>query len=620
MTRRWVGALLAPLVAGWLLAASGALHAQQTPPETPTATAVTSAAATPAAAFDVDIRAPDDIRAYLLRHLDLMRYRELGDLDDTELERLRIAADANVRELLGTLGYFSPQVEITQSAAPADAKTPRRVVVAVQAGVATLVETVSLEFAGAIADDAAAARQRAQIRGGWKMPPGTPFTQARWDDAKTQALRLLGATRYPAGRIAASRAAIDPQTHAARLSLTLDSGPAYRFGPLQVTGLQRYDAQLVARIARIRPGAEYSLSGLLEAQQRLQDSGYFDSAYVELDPSADPAAAPVLVTLREAKRNKLTLGVGVSTDSGPRLSVEHTNHQMPLLGWRAASRLLLDRETQSIGSDLSAPPDDAGWRWVVSGLVKNENAADVEVRSLMLRGGRAQLGDRIDRNYHLQYDRAATAGQGLETTAQSISVNYAWTQRNFDSLPFPASGYGLGVELGGGWTLGNSRQPYLRTRANWIGIWSPAGDGQTAARAGRLSLRAQAGAVVARDGIALPSTQLFLTGGDATVRGYAFNSIGSTDANGVAAPGRYLASGSIQWQRPILVDGRPSDWESALFIDAGAVADKPSALRAKVGVGAGVLYRSPVGPLQIDLAYGVATRRLRLHLSVGFTF
>ena len=104
------------------------------------------------------------------------------------------------------------------------------------------------------------------------------------------------------------------------------------------------------------------------------------------------------------------------------------------------------------------------------------------------------------------------------------------------------------------------------------------------------------------------------------MRGYSFHSIGAKEANGIITPGRYLASGSVEWQRPILIDGRPSEWESTVFIDAGAVADKPSDLKVKVGVGAGVRYRSPVGPLQLDLAYGVDKKQLRLHLSVGFTF
>ena len=90
--------------------------------------------------------------------------------------------------------------------------------------------------------------------------------------------------------------------------------------------------------------------------------------------------------------------------------------------------------------------------------------------------------------------------------------------------------------------------------------------------------------------------------------------------DGTVTPGRYLAVASVEWQRPILVDGRTSEWESTVFIDAGAVADKQSQLKAKVGVGAGVRYRSPVGPLQLDLAYGVQSKSIRLHLSVGFTF
>ena len=573
-------------------------------------------------AFEVDVRAPDDIRPYLERHLDLMRYRALGDLDDTELERLVIAADKNVRDLLGTLGYFSPEVDIARTTAVVGPRTTRLVRVQVLPGPATVVQQAQVDFSGAIADDPSAAAQRFAIRDGWTLPPGKPFTQEAWDDAKTQSLRLLAAKRFPLGRISASRAEIDPDAHAADLSVTLDSGPAFQLGAMQVNGLQRYEPELVERIARLKPGADYDQAALLEAQQRLQESGYFNSVVLEIDPKADPAAVPVIATVREAKRSNIQLGVGVSTDSGPRLTVEHINHQMPLIGWRAESKLQLDRDTQSVQSELTAPPDDGLWQWQVAGQLKNENVASVKVRSQQLRAGRLQRGETIDRNYYLQYDRAATTAEGIDETAQSVSVNYAWTQRKFDSLPYPSSGYGLGAEIGTGMTLGAQRDPFFRGKLSWLGVWSLAGDEdrKLRSRAGRIAVRAQAGAVLAREGAKLPSTQQFLTGGDATVRGYSYNSIGAAETNGVIVPGRYLAVASVEWQRPILIDGQPSAWESTVFIDVGAVANKPSELKAKVGIGAGVRYRSPVGPLQLDLAYGVDKKALRLHLSVGFTF
>ena len=575
-----------------------------------------------APAFEVDIQAPAEAKATLQRHLELMRYRELTDLDDTELSRLLVAAEQNARELLGTLGYFSPDVALALQDAPQGSVAPRRVTITVQPGPATLVNSVAIDFLGAIREDPSSALQREAIRSSWPLQAGMRFTQVAWDDAKAQALRLLGGQRYPVGQIIASRAEIDPLTHAASLAVTLDSGPAYRLGQTRVSGLVHYDNALVERLARLSPGAYYDQTRMLEAQQRLQDSGYFDSVFITLDTSGEPGAAPVVVTLREAKRNKLVFGIGVSTDSGPRLSVEHTNHQVPGIGWRAVSKLLLDRDTQSIGSQLISQPDQDNWRWATSGLLKTENAASVKVRSQTLRAGRSQSGERIDRNIYLQYDRSNTTSLGLTTLAQAVSANYAWTQRNFDSLPFPSAGYGLGLELGGGWTLGDQREPFLRTQLHWLGIWS-LGAGQdriSAARMGRIAVRAQAGAVLARPATDLPSTQLFLTGGDASVRGYGYHEIGARLANGQIIPGRYLASGSVEWQRPIRINDQPSDWESTLFVDAGAVADKPTELKARVGVGAGVRWKSPVGPLQMDLAYGVAVKKVRLHLSVGFTF
>jgi translocation and assembly module TamA len=377
-------------------------------------------------------------------------------------------------------------------------------------------------------------------------------------------------------------------------------------------------------LARLTPGEDYDQTQLVEAQQRLTDSGFFDSVFVSLDTAGDPLAAPVLVQLREAMLQKLVLGVGASTDSGARLSAEHTHLKVPGIGWRAVTKLLLDRETRSIGSEWTAPPNESNWRWVTSGLLQSQQIGSFDITSQRLRLGRSQSGQQIDRNYYLQYDRAGTASNDASqpVVSDSISANFAVTRRNFDSLPFPSSGWGAGGEIGGGTTLGSQRAPYGRLLARGQYYWPLGGSDvlQTNARAGRIVVRGEVGAVLARDDVALPSTQLFLTGGDNSVRGYGYRDLGVVLPDGLTTAGRYLGVASVEWQRPITVNGRLTDWESTVFVDAGSVADKPADLRAKVGVGIGARWKSPVGPLQMDLAYGLDTKRLRLHLNVGFSF
>ena len=408
---------------------SGALQAQTVPvsPDAPAPVQTSPQTPDPSSpqtlAFEIDIQAPPGVKDYLLRHMELQRYRELTDLDANELARLLTAAQSNVKDLLGTLGYFAPEVAIAVQDTPQNPKAARLVQITVQPGDAVKISDVKIDFLGAIAQDDAARDQRQAIHSNWTLRPGMPFTQAEWNAAKAQSLRLLTVRRYPVGQILASRADIDPDNKTAALSITLDSGPAYQLGDLKISGTQRFDAQLVTRLARLKPGTDYDQGQLLEAQQRLSDSGFFDSVYVSLDTTAGSASqAPVLIQLREAKLQKIVLGIGISTDSGPRLSLEHAHNQVPGIGWRAISKLSLDRVTRSLGSELTSPPDESGWRWVTSALVQSQASGSFDVNSQRLRLGRTKGGEQIDRNFYLQYDRATRIDRSTGSSLSKSSI------------------------------------------------------------------------------------------------------------------------------------------------------------------------------------------------------
>lgn len=574
-------------------------------------------------AFTVDVRGPEAVRDYLTLHLEIQRYRELDDLGATEISRLMVAAEANARELLGTLGYFTPTLTLELNETPNGEKAPREIVITVAPGELTTVSNVQISYGGAIATDATAEAQRDSIRTAWALRAGQPFTQQAWDEAKTTALRSLTAKRFPTGNIEISRAEVDADRHEARLSVTYQSGPAYKFGPLVLNGIKRYDPDGARRIARLPSGQDYDQQKLLDAQQRLASSGYYDSVFLTLDTdSGNPLAAPVIAQLREAPLQKVVLGAGFTTDNGPRLSVDHIHNQVPLLGWRAVSRLSVDSDIKSLGTELNAIPDDHGWRWFAGAELKSEQSGSYVVDSGRLRGGRNKSSDHIDRSYFLQYDYAQNRGINAPPSASAVTANWGWTGRYFDNNSAPSRGFGLALEVAAGYTLTGEQTPFTRTYARWLGV-VPLGssdDKETNARRSRLQLRVEAGAVSAKDSAQIPSTLMFLTGGDTTVRGYSYKQIGTVRADGQTVAGRYLGVLSAEWQRPFVYNKKLTDWESVVFVDAGAVADKPAELKPKVGVGVGARWRSPVGPVQADLAYGVDSKRFRLHFRLGFTF
>ncbi len=577
-------------------------------------------------AFSLDVRAPEDIREYLEKNLELRRFQDLPGLQKRELSRLLGSADANARELLGTLGYFSPDIQIELTYTPEAEKAPNAVVVTVVPGEQATINTVAVDFTGSIEQEGRGdkpARQARNIETGWSLPVGAPFTQKAWDSAKNGGLQTLQENRYPTASIDKSRAEIDADTHQADLSVTYNSGPVFRFGALDLNGMQRYDRDGMRNIARLPVGADYDEATVLDTQQRLASSGYFDSVFLTLDTEfSDPSAAVVVAQVKEAPLQKAVFGIGVSTDSGFGVSIDHTHNRLPGIGWRAVSKLAFDQKAHSLGTEWTALPDENGWRLFTGGEISREETGGYKVNGSRLRLGRSQSTDHIDRNYALQYDSAVSQGPDAPADSSAISLNFGWTGRYFNNPSAPTRGWGVATELGLGTTLRPERDPFVRAFARWL-YYQPldfvtAPDGSR--RRARLQYRTDIGAVLARAGAQIPVTQLFLTGGDTTVRGYSLRSIGARTQSDTLFGGRYLAAGSVEWQRPIVIKGEVSDFESALFIDAGAVADKVSNLDPRVGVGAGVRWRSPVGPLQADLAYGIQAKALRLHLRLGFTF
>jgi translocation and assembly module TamA len=362
----------------------------------------------------IDIEAPADLKALLDRHLDLVRLGRIqrDDVDDTEWARLIDASPSQVRELLQTEGYFSPQVRI-ERAPGRGVGQPDRVTLNVQPGVRARVSRVTIEVEGelergATSGEGHATATLALLRKAWDLPMGSDFRNPSWSEAKSAALARLRAAGYATAAFNGTGADVNVESNQVRLFLVVDSGPLFRLGELQIEGLVSQDATTVRNLAYTRQGVPVTESLLLDFQERLQKSGLFETVNVTLD--VDPtraAAAPVLVRLREAPLQVYTFAVGFSANTGARASVEHLYRRV--FGLPASSKLKIEvgELRQAWDAEISGRPDERLYRNLVGGTVERLVSDTDAVLSQRLRVGRTQNTQRIDRFFYAEAERSS---------------------------------------------------------------------------------------------------------------------------------------------------------------------------------------------------------------------
>ena len=552
--------------------------------------------------YRVTIQAPAALAEVLRANLDLVRWSGKEDVTEDQLRQLVSTASEQARNILATEGYFSPAVQ-TDLARENGAWVAR---VKVEPAEPTKVVSLDLRVSGAIDSDPAREARLAAAREAFGLQPGKIFRQTDWDAAKRAALQSVQKKRYAGARIAHSRASIEPRSHEARLEVEIDSGPAYVFGEMEVTGLERYPVSVVRNLSPIRPGEPYDEEQLLNFQRRLLAPGQFATAVVsvETDPAKAPVA-PVRVNVAEAQSREIELGAGYSTDRGARFQAGYTDHNALGKAWRLHSLLKIDQLSEQLTGGLTFPRDEKGWRYGLEGRYNNQDIQGEERTDWSVTGAHTYVVEHYESQQALELlEELQRLADGTEDKSKALFASQAWTWNGLDDVVLPKAGYLFRVQVGGAARALGSDQNFARLHARGLYLYP-------VRSFGTLSLRLEIGAVhaVSRDGI--PSAYLFRTGGDTSVRGYAFESLGIAESGAIVG-GRFMAVGSaeyIQWLTP--------QWGAAVFYDAGNAVDRPADFRAAAGYGVGARWRSPVGTLSFDVAYGELTDEVRVHFTVG---
>lgn len=567
------------------------------------------------AAYKVEIDAPKALKDILEEHLDLSRYATRTDMSEDQFHYMVETVGDQVRQFASTEGWFDPTTKATVEGEGAD----RVVKIVVDAGARTLIRRVDVGVSGPAATQSP--EQVAEMRKKWGLPEGNPFRQADWDKAKEDALVQLQSKSYYGAKLASSQARVEPDERAADLSAKYDSGPAYVLGPVEIEGTRRYPQRIIENVNPLREGEPYRVERLLEFQRAIQNQPYFSNVQVDLEEpppaeSAEAAAqrqtvtAPVRVKVREYPTHRLSSGVGYTTDTGAQVEGRYSYYNLFNRAWVFDSQARIEQKRQYAFVETAMPPDSRTFRnSLYSSYERTIDIESTDVTSYRAGLKRSRSREKYDTTVSLDfyYDKLVPYGQAAQYSKALVPA-FAWARRDVDNPVFPRRGNVITTQIGVAGKGLLSDATFLRLYGR-IRQYVPVGNRDLFVA--RLELGAN---ITSNDPALIPASLRFRAGGTDSIRGYSYQSIGTPNGASVL-PARFLGTGSLEYQHWF----KP-EWGAAVFWDMGTASNNLDGVKIYHGVGVGARWRSPVGPVQLDIGYGIQQKQFRPHISLGVAF
>ncbi|CAI8898013.1 translocation and assembly module TamA [Pseudomonas soli] len=530
----------------------------------------------------------------------------LGDRDEEALQRFSRGAEEQARKAAQALGYYQARVE-TEVKAPAEKDKPPQLIIQVEPGEPIRLRNVTVRIEGPASE-----LRVFRIPDSKALRPGEQLNHGTYEDAKRLIQNQASRYGFFAGRFERQRLAVDPQAGVADIELVYQSGPRYRLGAVSFGGDAPLDNDLLQRMVGFKPGTPYDSELIAELNNDLQSSGYFDSVRVDAAPTAAVGEdIPVDVHLDTRKPRTLGLGLGFSTDVGPRGKANWTRHwvnpQGHSYGWE--TELSAPRQNVGLWYDIPLdPPLTDKLRF--AGGYQNEEISGTDTLSKLLTVGpewHSKLPSGWQRVISLKYQREEYRlgdDSGLSNLLMpGVSFSYLRSDNRID----PHNGYRLQFDLQAAKEGLGSDTNLIHGNVLLKGLTTL---GQNHRFLGRVQFGGSATNGYQQN---IPPSLRFFAGGDQSVRGYDYQSLSPKNNQGDRIGGRYLVAGSAEYQYSIA-----EKWRLATFIDQGNSFNSLELPSLKTGVGIGVRWVSPVGPLRLDLARALDDDGgFRLHFSMG---
>lgn len=558
----------------------------------------------PAAGARVEIEGVrGELRDNVLAHLALADAP--CDAPTWRLRRLRRQADGQIRTALEAYGYYNPVIEVGTPATNGCSLTR----ISIDPGPPARWRHVEVAVLG----EAAATPPFQRLVQANPLREGVPLDHAAYDRYKKAFTDLARQQGYFAASFRAARIEVHAAENVADVQLEWDSGPRYRFGPVRIeqAGLKQ---NLVERFVDFQPGDPYDGAQIESLYNALLATGYFASVDLRTAPAPPPdLEVPVTIVLSAAERQTYTVGFGYGTDTGLKFRAGYANRRLNERGHQLETSLRFSEVFTEIGASYRLPRTNPRVEWfsIDAGYQhKDTETSESDIYKVGLKELRRRQSEWIETRF-------------VDMSVERFEIG-ADTQREF--LLIPGVSWARRVPALATLTTRPQRGHYLRLRLSgtdeWLGSDAaflqvdvagkfivPVWDG------GRLLLRGELGTTAKDRFRDLPASVRYFAGGDYSVRGYDFETLGPVDANGDVIGGSHKLIGSVEIDQQVW-----RNWSVAAFVDSGNAFDDFDEVRARTGVGAGLRWYSPLGPVRVDVGIPLdddAPDEWRLHVTLG---
>ena len=547
-----------------------------------------------------------EVKSMLEEYLPLITQQQDEELDKEQVGFLAEETPDNVKTMLKTKGYFNGSVNVQDNGSS--------YTVAVNPGPRTKIDNVSVAILGDILSDNNLAEYYQKAMLNWQQPVGEYFDQDGWSGSKTSVLSAVTRKKYPLAKLSNSQATVNPNNNTADLNVIVESNRPIYFGDFEITGTRRYPDNVVAGLARFKPGAPYDLDLLLDFQQALEQNGHYSGASVQADfDRLQGDRVPVKVNVTEVKRHKLETGIRYDSEYGLGGRIGYDYYNLFNKGYIGSVVWDMDKYETTLAAGISQPRNSEGKYWTTNTSYNRSTTQNLEKRALTSGIWRVRDRNGIESRLGIEFiteDRKVPDTNYDLGRSHATMLTASWKRQNIETELRPENGYYLDGKIGV--TLGKllSSTAMARATARAGYFYTPENK-----KLGTFIVRGQAGYVYAREGEDVPSSLMFRTGGASSVRGYELDSIGLAGPNNSVLPDRALLVGSLEYQFPIT-----KSVSGAVFHDVGDAAGNFKRMSMKHGTGLGVRWFSPVAPFSFDVAYGHQDKKLRWHISLGTRF